>query len=138
MQYEVITAREQGRIVPRWQIATRKKHVGDFFLAEERDPVLSRTCRVAHLRCDPSPFAKPALILWDAIVLMAKPDLIVVTGFEQAQDNGGNRCDHAQTWVMVPMDYVMEEKARTAAFEARERERVAAWEAENAKRPSGG
>ena len=96
----VVTLREGGRVLPRYQHAFRSVARGILTLNEAQISALNRHALVATLR-DTDTGAAVAGIepLLDARLIRATSDELVLTGFERVQI-GLHECDCAQTWLV--------------------------------------
>lgn len=105
MEFAVITARQRGRLVPQWQLGTRKANIGELCVREVLNSTLRRHCRQATLTDlntgTPCPDLAP---LWDVQLSFASCDHWILTGFEQVDEDSAGRIDYAQTWILTPAD----------------------------------
>lgn len=96
----VVTLREGGRTVPRYQHAFRSAIRGILTLNETQISALNRHALVATLRDLDSGAAVAGIEpLIDARLIRATSDEWVLTGFERVQI-GMHECDCAQTWLV--------------------------------------
>jgi len=101
MEFEVICARREGKVVPRWQLGSMPKHRGRLLMRDESIDDLRRLSRCATIQ--PST-GKKMLKLWDAQLIHTTYDTWVMTGFERVETDSGDSRDYAQTWLMTPLD----------------------------------
>ena len=100
MKHYAIQLCQAGRLRPKhtWW-ATEK--LGELFVMEERDQEHFRHTRVARLKGpDGSDLFEP---LFDAVLLMAKPDWVTITGYQREKEawTASTRAV-SQTWVLIP------------------------------------
>lgn len=102
MQFEVFPKRRAGMLLPKHVFWTGKV-VGDLYVTEIRDAELGRHVRCAVVKDGQRELLLPLL---DVVLVAAKPDWIVMTGWERAPDTMGqlNEMAYQQSWVLIPVD----------------------------------
>jgi hypothetical protein len=103
MKVAVITLREKGRPIPKWQLHRAERHDGHLTIREEHDKALHRTCRIARV-VKVNRFAENLLPpLFDATLIWMSNDQMAITGFER-DTSTGSLTDYAQTWLCEDVD----------------------------------
>lgn len=92
----MMRVRENGWVVPRHNAGMLRIVRGSFYLADKHIPEINRTTRAAAFHVDNG----PRLELFDAVLIRATPDMMILNGFER-DDNGVRVVDYAQTWVLA-------------------------------------
>src|SRR5437879_5098952 len=100
MEFEVMCARREGKLVPRWQLGSMPKHRGRLCVRDESIDDLRRLSRCAAIQGK----GKTLLKLWDAQLINTMFGTWVMTGFERIETDSGDSRDFAQTWLMTPVD----------------------------------
>lgn len=103
MEFVVYLARDRGlaRVGP----LPGNPFRGCFVLHEERSHELRRVSRAARLQAvGGMPLFEPNA-LWDAMLILARTDLWVVTGIEFVRRRDEAAHAYAQAWLMVPAEY---------------------------------
>jgi hypothetical protein len=93
MKFHVLLQRQDGRIIPRWQMATRTALFGDLVITDDDDKLLRRRTRTARLR-DPQTNKELTPRLQDAVVIYVNQSTMVINGYELTFDDRAQ----VQTW----------------------------------------
>jgi hypothetical protein len=97
MLFFALKQRRDGRVIPRHAIHPGADCVhGELRVADGKDPVMQRLCRVARLVKPNEPTVDLLPPLKDATLLYVDHARFVITGFEQSLDR-----DYAQTWMLT-------------------------------------
>ncbi len=102
MRFEVFPKRRAGVLLPK-HVFWAGKVVGDLYVEEARDAELGRHVRRAVVK-DGQKDLLPSLL--DVVLVAAKPDWWVMTGWERGPDAVGHPdgCAFQQSWVLIPVD----------------------------------
>lgn len=101
MRFEVFPKRRDGKLLPK-HVFWSGKVVGDLYVTEIRDAELGRHVRCATVKDGAKELMLPLL---DVVLVAAKPDWWVMTGWERkAEAVGQPGCAYQQSWVLIPVD----------------------------------
>lgn len=101
MQFEVVRARKDGVLVPRWQLSQQPVYSGFLRVEEIRIPSLARTSIVARIIPELGTGIAPP-DLYDMRLLSSNSSYLTLTGFEIGETMGGREAHYMQSWFLTP------------------------------------
>lgn len=106
MEFDLIRVRDEGRPIPRYQLAFKRAVRGELAVSDQADPELGRSTRVARF-LEPGTGREIAEVppLFDASLVGARKGFLAVAGFERVPDPLGRPSrEVAQTWILRAPD----------------------------------
>ena len=95
----MVRARENGILVPRYQVGRQRAVRGTLLVGEVQDKRLARHVRTARFMMENIAEAEPP-VLRDVQFIHASAGMWVLGGFEQI-DEGLRIIEYAQTWILA-------------------------------------
>lgn len=96
----MVRARENGILVPRYQVGRQRAVRGTLLVQEVQDGRLARHVRTARMMMEDISALEPP-VLRDVQLIYATSEMWVLNGFEQAEE-GMRIIEYAQSWVLAP------------------------------------
>lgn len=96
----MVRTRENGILVPRYQVGRQRAVRGTLIVHEIQDKRLARHVRTAHFKVESIRASEP-LVLRDVQLIHATSEMWVLNGFEQI-DEGVRVIEFAQSWILTP------------------------------------
>lgn len=98
MLFDMVRTRENGVLVPRYQVGRQRAVRGSLVVEEVQDSRLARHIRTARFKMEDHG-ATPPPDLRDVQLIYAASDMLVLNGIEQL-DLGMRVVEYAQSWVL--------------------------------------
>jgi hypothetical protein len=106
VQFEMIRARQLGKLMPRWQLGSLPRLRGALLVSEQHNEQLNRTTRQARFIVSGTGPNRPEPVLLDAALVWVSHDTWVISGIEPVASDSGDERAYAQTWLLTPLDRV--------------------------------